>query len=312
MAIELTSVIADILDAQGVTNGVYDTPVPGLRLLRTHASVAPRHMHYRPSLCMVAQGRKEVLVGDTTIRYGDMQSMIVTVEVPVLSQMEASVEKPYVGAVLELNPQIILEVATQLENGGAPRGRPGSGLVVQDIDAHVSASILRLLDLVRHPHGVEILYPVVMREISYWLLTGPAGGNVARLAIPEGQPARIAKAIQQMRESFDAPISVPDMARTAGMSASSFHQHFKMLTCMSPLQYQKHLRLLEARRLMMTDGEKAGNAALSVGYESVSQFSREFARMFGKSPRRQTRGSEPRPARPGSEDHGAGIAAMAG
>lgn len=312
MAIELTSAIAEILDAQGVVNGVYDTPVPGLRLLRTHASVAPRHMHYRPSLCMVAQGRKEVLVGDTTIAYGDMQSMIVTVEVPVLSQMRASQETPYIGAVLELNPQIILEVATQLENGGAPRGRLGSGLVVQDIDAHVSASILRLLELVRHPQGVDILYPVVMREISYWLLTGPAGGNVARLAIPEGQPARIAKAIQQMRESFDAPISVPDMARTAAMSASSFHQHFKTLTCMSPLQYQKHLRLLEARRLMMTDGEKAGNAALSVGYESVSQFSREFARMFGNSPRRQTRASEPRPARPGAEDHGAGIAAMAG
>jgi AraC-like DNA-binding protein len=311
MAIELTAAIAAILDAQGVVNGVYDTPVPGLRLLRTHASVAPRHMHYRPSLCMVAQGRKEVLVGDTTITYGDMQSMIVTVEVPVLSQMRASIETPYVGAVLELNPQIILEVATQLETGGAPRGKLGSGLVVQDIDAHVSASVLRLLDLVRHPQGVEILYPVVMREISYWLLTGPAGGNVARLAIPEGQPARIAKAIQQMRESFDAPVSVPDMARTAGMSASSFHQHFRMLTCMSPLQYQKHLRLLEARRRMTTNGEKAGEAALSVGYESVSQFSREFARMFGSSPRRQTRGSGPRSARPGSADQGAGIAGMA-
>jgi len=312
MSHQLTSAIADILDAQGVVNGVYDTPVPGLRLLRTHACVAPRHMHYRPSLCVVAQGRKEVLVGDTTISYGDMQSMIVTVEVPVLSQMKASAEEPYVGAVLELNRQIILEVATQLETSGAPRGRPGSGLVVQDIDAHVSASILRLLDIVRRPQGVEILYPVVMREISYWLLTGPAGGNVARLAIPEGQPARVAKAIQRMRESFDAPVSVPEMARVAGMSASSFHQHFKMLTCMSPLQYQKHLRLLEARRLMMTDGEKAGNAALSVGYESVSQFSRDFARMFGKSPRRQTRQSQPRAARPGSEDHAAGIAAAAG
>lgn len=312
MANELTSAIADILDAQGMVNGVFDTPVPGLRLLRTHAAVAPRHMHYRPSLCVIAQGQKELLVGDTTIVYGDMQSMIITVEVPVLSQMRASPEKPYVSAVLELSPEIILEVATQLENGGAPRGRPGSGLVVQDMDARVSASILRLLDLVRHPQGVEILYPVVMREISYWLLTGPAGGNVARLAIPEGQPARIAKAIQQMRASFDTPISVPDMARTAGMSASSFHQHFKMLTCMSPLQYQKHLRLLEARRLMMTDGEKAGNAALSVGYESVSQFSREFARMFGNSPRRQIRGSAPRAAGPESQDQGAGIAAMAG
>lgn len=313
MADDLTSTIGEILDKQGMVNGVYVTPVPGLRLLRTHANVAPRHMHYRPSLCVIAQGQKELLVGDRTIRYGDMQSMIVTVDVPILSQMfHTSDRKPYVGAVLELNSEIILEVATQLGSTGTPvRGRIGDGLLVQDMDARISSAIKRLLDLVDQPSAIDILYPVVMREVSYWLLTGPAGANVARLAIPEGEPARIGKAIQKMRENFDAPISVPELASVAGMSASTFHQHFKTLTSMSPLQYQKHLRLLEARRLMQTAGEKAGAAGLSVGYESVSQFSREFARMFGASPRRQTQRSLPQAAGPGSVDHAAGIAAVA-
>lgn len=311
MANDLTSTIGALLDKQGIVNGIHNTPVPGLRLLRTHAYVAPRHMHYRPSLCVISQGQKELLVGNRTIRYGDMQSMIITVEVPILSQMFPTPGKePYVGAVLDLNPEIILEVAAQLSAAsGQVRGRIGDGLLVQDMDARISAAIQRLLDLVDQPSAIDILYPVIMREVSYWLLTGPAGANVARLAIPGGEPARIGKAVQKMRDKLDTPISVPELASVAGMSASTFHQHFKTLTSMSPLQYQKHLRLLEARRLMQTEGEKAGAAGLSVGYESVSQFSREFARMFGASPRRQTQQMRPQTA--GPADQAAGIVAVA-
>ena len=309
MANDLTSTVSALLDKQGVVNGMHATPVPGLRLLRTHAYVAPRHMNYRPSLCVISQGQKELLVGDRTIRYGDMQSMIITVEVPILSQMFPTPDKkPYVGAVLDLNPEIILEVATQLgATGGGGRGRIGDGLLVQDMDARISAAIQRLLDLVDQPSAIDILYPVVMREVSYWLLTGPAGANVARLAMPGGEPARIGKAVQKMRENFETPISVPELARVAGMSASTFHQHFKTLTSMSPLQYQKHLRLLEARRLMQTQGEKAGAAGLAVGYESVSHFSREFARMFGASRPRQAQRSRPEAAGSSAADHAAGI-----
>lgn len=311
MANDLTSTIGALLDKQGIVNGIHITPVPGLRLLRTHAYVAPRHMHYRPSLCVISQGQKELLVGDRTIRYGDMQSMIITVEVPILSQMFPTPDKePYVGAVLDLNPEIILEVATQLETAGGPvRGNIADGLLVRDMDARISAAVQRLLDLVDQPSAIDILYPVIMREVTYWLLTGPAGVNVARLAVPGGEPARICKAVQKMRDSFDTPISVTELASVAGMSASTFHQHFKTLTSMSPLQYQKHLRLLEARRLMQTDGEKAGAAGLSVGYESVSQFSREYARMFGDSPRRQTQRMRPQVA--GPSDQAAGILAAA-
>ena len=165
----------------------------------------------------------------------------------------------------------------------------------------MTGSLVRLMQLAAQPRAIDILFPSIMREIAYWLLTGPAGRNVARMVLPEGQPLRIAGAIAHIRRNFDAPMNVVDLARSVGMSASSFHQHFKTLTSMSPLQYQKHLRLMEARRLMMTEGQKAGVAALNVGYESVSQFSREYARMFGSPPRRETQRARALP-RAGASD----------
>lgn len=289
MANELTAAIAAAMDAQGIENGGFQTPVPGLNLIRAHGCAPPRHMNYRPSLCFVAQGAKEVLVGDRTVLYGDMQALVVTVEVPVLSQIaKGSAERPYIGGTLELDTEIILDVLTRLDASAIPQGRPGFGLVVKDMDSQITSALIRLMETIERPQAVEILYPAIMREIAYWLLTGPAGRNVARMVLPDGRPLRIARAIHHLRERFDEPLSVAELAGAAGMSPSSFHQHFKALTSMSPLQYQKHLRLLEARRRMVADGEKAGVAAFSVGYESVSQFSREYARMFGSPPRRET------------------------
>lgn len=278
------------MDRQAIRDGAFVTPIAGLRILRTHSTVMPRHMGYRPSLCVVAQGAKEVLVGDRTVTYGDMQSLVVTVEVPVLSQIvKGDTDSPFLGATLELDTDIILDVLTRLDRPSLAQGRAAFGLVVKNLDDQITASLVRLLDAMDRPHGVEILVPAIMREITYWLLTGPAGPSVARMVLPDGQPQRIARAVHHMRNKIAAPISVAELARTAGMSPSSFHYHFKTLTSMSPLQYQKHLRLLEARRLMIADGENAGAAAYSVGYESVSQFSREYARMFGAPPRRETR-----------------------
>lgn len=289
MANELTAAIAAAMDAQGIENGGFQTPIPGLNLIRVHGCAPPRHMNYRPSLCFVAQGAKEVLVGDRTVLYGDMQALVVTVEVPVLSQIaKGSAERPYIGGTLELDTEIILDVLTRLDASAIPQGRPGFGLVVKDMDSQITSALIRLMETIERPQAVEILYPAIMREIAYWLLTGPAGRNVARMVLPDGRPLRIARAIHHLRERFDEPLSVAELAGAAGMSPSSFHQHFKALTSMSPLQYQKHLRLLEARRRMVADGEKAGVAAFSVGYESVSQFSREYARMFGSPPRRET------------------------
>ena len=289
MTSPLTHAIAAVLDRAGVENGGIETQVPGLRLIRTFGCVPPRHMTYRPSLCLIAQAAKRVMVGDSTLVYGHMQSLVITVEVPVLSEIiEATPERPFIGATLALDPDIILDVVTRMEAVARPKGPAGLGLVVADVDERIAAAMLRLIELVEQPAAVEILYPGVMREIVYWLLTGRAAANVARMVLPEGSPQKIAGAIHHLREHFDAPLSVADLAGLAGMSPSAFHQHFKALTSMSPLQYQKHLRLLEARRRMLTEGERAGDAAFSVGYESVSQFSREYARMFGAPPRRET------------------------
>lgn len=290
MTSRLTDAIAGILDRQGVENGGIETPVPGLRLIRTYGCVPPRHMTYRPSLCLIAQAAKRVMVGDSTLTYGHMQSLVITVEVPVLSEIiEATPERPFIGATLALDPDIILDVVTRMDKAARPGGPAGLGLVVEDVDERIAAAMIRLIELVEQPEAVEILYPGVMREITYWLMTGRAAANVARMVLPEGPPQRIAVAIHHLRDHFDAPLSVADLACQAGMSPSAFHQHFKALTSMSPLQYQKHLRLLDARRRMLTEGERAGSAAFSVGYESVSQFSREYARMFGDPPHRETK-----------------------
>jgi len=289
MASRLTDAIAGVLDRQGVENGGIETAVPGLRLVRTYGCVPPRHMTYRPSLCLIAQAAKRVMIGDSTLTYGHMQSLVITVEVPVLSEIiDATPERPFIGATLALDPDIILDVVTRMEKAAQPRGPAGLGLVVEEVDERIAAAMLRLIELVEQPAAVDILYPGVMREIAYWLLTSRAAANVARMVLPEGPPQRIAVAIHHLREHFDTPLSVAELAGLAGLSPSAFHQHFKALTSMSPLQYQKHLRLLEARRRMLTEGERAGPAAFSVGYESVSQFSREYARMFGAPPRRET------------------------
>lgn len=289
MTSRLTDAIAGILDRNGIENGGLETPVPGLRLIRTHDCVPPRHMTYRPSLCLIAQAAKRVMVGDCTLTYGHMQSLVITVEVPVLSEIiDATPEKPFIGATLELNPEIILDVVTRMEKTVRRNGAVGLGLVVEQVDERIAAAMMRLIELVEQPEAVDILYPGAMREIGYWLMNSRAAANVARMVLPEGPPQRIAVAIHHLRENFDAPLSVAELAGLAGMSPSAFHQHFRALTSMSPLQYQKHLRLLEARRRMLTEGERAGSAAFSVGYESASQFSREYTRMFGAPPRRET------------------------
>lgn len=310
MTSRLTDAIGGILDRKGVQNGGIETPVPGLRLVRTYGSVPPRHMTYRPSLCLIAQAAKRVMIGDSTLTYGHMQSLVVTVEVPVLAEIiDATPEKPFICANLELDPDIILDVVTRMDKAARPSGPAGLGLVVEAVDERIAAAMLRLTELVEQPEAVEILYPGIMREIAYWLMTSRAATNVARMVLPDGPPQRIAVAIHHLREHFDAPLSVAGLASLAGMSASAFHQHFKALTSMSPLQYQKHLRLLEARRRMLTEGERAGSAAFSVGYESVSQFSREYARTFGAPPRRETQRARievsERLAGPASDAHAA-------
>jgi AraC-like DNA-binding protein len=262
-------------------------------------SVLPSHSIYRPCLCAVVQGAKQVTVGDQTLDYGDGQCLVVSVDLPAFGRVtRASVDIPYLAVALEFDVQMIRAVMEELDT--PPSGDSseagegvGRGIFVADTTEPLTDCLLRLIRLLDTPQAIPVLHPAIMKEVCFWLLTGPHGSEIRKLALPDSHTRRIANALYSIREQFSRPIRVQELAAAARMSPSSFHQHFKALTSMTPLQYQKQLRLLEARRLMHAQGVSVSSAAYQVGYESASQFSREYSRMFGVSPRRDTVGSAP-------------------
>jgi AraC-like DNA-binding protein len=233
------------------------------------------------------QGAKQVTFGDDVFDYSEMQALVVSVELPAFSRVtRASRKEPFLGIALEFDIGVMRNVMEELEALPKPNPDVGLGVFVDDLNGPLADCLLRLVQMLSTPKAIPILYPLVMREICFWLLTGPNGGEVCKLALPSSHTRRVAKAIYLLRENFVRPVRIEQLAAAARMSPSSFHQHFKMLTSMTPLQYQKHLRLLEARRLMVTDGTNVTSAAYQVGYESASQFSREYVRLFGVPPKR--------------------------
>lgn len=285
--LNLKTALSTYADANGGGEGVFDTPIPGFTFMRTSRATLPRHMVYRPSLCIVAQGEKQVLFGEETLTYGEMQALVFSVEIPALGWVsKASAEKPLLGLILELDLGIMREVMEELEAPPPPNDDGGVGVFVSNLEAPLADCTARLSRLLSTPNAIPVLYPTIMREISFWLLTGEYGGEFCKLVLPNSRTRRLAEAIQVLREDFSRPIRIEQLASVARMSPSSFHAHFKMLTSMTPLQYQKQLRLLEARRLMAAGDINVAGAAYQVGYESASQFSREYARMFGTSPKR--------------------------
>jgi AraC-like DNA-binding protein len=265
-----------------------DTAVAGLALMRSTGATIPRKARlYRPALCLVVQGAKEMALGDRVFRYGEGQALVVSLEVPAAGRVvEASPERPYLAIALELDTALIAEVLAELQVEPASERTPALGLFVATIDAPLAGAFERLLALLETPAAIPVLGRQTIREIYYWLLAGPNGPAIARLTSPEGHAQRIARALRLLRENFAASLRIADLARAAGMSPSGFHQHFKALTGMTPLQYQKHLRLIEARNLIAAEMESVSRVAYRVGYESPSQFSREYSRLFGVPPRR--------------------------
>ncbi|MDR3474720.1 MAG: AraC family transcriptional regulator [Devosia sp.] len=268
----------------------FETEISGLGLMRATGSAVPRKARlYRPSLCLVVQGAKEMALGERVFRYGEMQALVVSLEVPAAGRViEASAARPYLAISLELDAGLIAEMLGELDLRPAADSGTSLGLFVADVDGALADAFERVLRLLDTPAAIPALGRQTLREIYYWLLTGPHGPEIARLTSPEGHAQRIGRALRLLRENFAQPLRVPDLARAANMSSSSFHQHFKALTNLSPLQYQKQLRLIEARRLIVADDTGVASAAYRVGYESPSQFSREYARMFGLPPRRHS------------------------
>ena len=267
--------------------GPFATAVDGLVILRSDREKPPDHLIFRPALCLVVQGAKWVMFGDRRYDYRAGQAVVVSVEMPLYGRVaEASPGEPYLGVIVEFDPAILSEVLEGLDSPPRPGDDPEPGLFVTDLGDPLTDCVLRLVRLSDTPAAISTLRPLILREIYYWLLTGPHGGEIARITLANTHAPSIIRAIHTLRDRFAEPVRIDELAGAARMSGSAFHRHFKAITSMTPLQYQKNLRLLEARRLLMADEANVEAAAWRVGYESPSQFNREYARMFGAPPRR--------------------------
>ena len=267
---------------------LHTTPVPGLSLFRRIEPTEPiTGMMYEPSVCLVAQGAKRVLLGDDSYVYDARHYLIAAVHLPTVVQIiQASREKPYLGLRLKLDLREISQLMVD-SNLPQPRAQQSSrGMATGEVTLPLLTAFQRLIDLLAEQQDIPILAPVIQREIIYRLLVGDQGERLRQIASTGSQSHQIARAIDWLKGNFTEPLSIDDLAAQASMSSSTFHHHFRSMTASSPLQFQKQLRLQEARRLMLAERMDAANAAFQVGYESPSQFSREYNRMFGAPPLR--------------------------
>jgi AraC-like DNA-binding protein len=262
-------------------------PLEGLHLNRSSSPTEPVYGVSKPAFCVIAQGSKEVLLGDHRYRYDPAHYLIATAALPVAGQItEASEERPYLSLLLELAPTLVGSVMVEAGHP-APRGNAAvKAIDVSPLDAGLLDAVVRLVRLLDSPTDARFLAPLVIREIIYRLLMGEQGGRLHHIAALGGHTHRIAMALERLREDFDQPVRIEDIARELGMSVSGFHHHFKAVTAMSPLQFQKQLRLQEARRLMLGEELDAASAGYRVGYGDASHFTREYKRLFGAPPMR--------------------------
>lgn len=283
----LAETVKRYTDKQAGQVSPYATAIDGLMLLRSDHEKHPSHLIMKPALCVVAQGAKWTTFGDRRYQYGAGQALVVSVEMPALSRVvKASPDEPYLGIVIEFDLAAMRDVIACLDTPPKAEGHFGRGVFVTDFEGPLADCVLRMVRLLETPQAIPVIAPMIKREIGYWLLTGPHGGEVAKVVLANSHVQRVVTAIHALRDQFTQAMRIEELAAVAQMSPSAFHRQFKALTSMTPLQYQKHLRLLEARHLMVSNDLHAEAAAYQVGYESPTQFSREYSRMFGAPPRR--------------------------
>jgi AraC-like DNA-binding protein len=289
MATNELAKLVSAIERHTTGEGLCETAVPGLALYRSSSPSLHDPTVYEPSLCVIAQGAKEVLLGSETYRYDPAQSLLASVDLPAAARVvEASASRPCLVVRISLDPAVVGEL---LADGATapplrhPWGPAVRGLAVIPVVRPLLDAVTRLVNLLDSPQDILPLAPLVFREITYRVLTGPEGARLRQIASAGAPAYRIARAIRWLKDHFRDSLQIESLAKHVKMSPSAFHLHFKNVTAMSPLQYQKRLRLQEARRLMLGEGFDAAGAAFRVGYESPSQFSREYRRMFGASPR---------------------------
>jgi AraC-like DNA-binding protein len=283
----LRSELAGILERRTGADGMHETAIPALKLWRFSHPTEPAHALQEPAVYVVVQGRKQVTLGDTTYLYDRSQYLAVSVELPVVSNvLEASPDEPYLCMTLTVDPRelaaLIVETGRQ-----APRDdHDGRALYVSPLRMPLLDGLLRLVRLLDAPREIPVLAPLILREVNYRLLQSEQFGRLAQMAIGDGRLRRVSGAIGWIKDHFAEPLQIEALASRVHMSPSALHHHFKAATAMSPIQYQKRLRLQEARRLLLSGAPSADGVAYEVGYASASQFSREYARLFGQPPRR--------------------------
>ena len=267
--------------------GDYPTAVEGFTVFRRDEANQPENCFYKPLVGVIVQGFKRSIIGSEEYRYGENHCLVTGVDVPSVNYITAaSPEQPFLAASLNLDKYLITQLAAETP----PSSRPGNdsyrGMAVAEVDPDVLDAFLRLAELHEKPEQIPVLAPMIIREIHYRLLIGPQGERLRMVNTHGTQTNQIARTITWLRDNYKEPLQVDELARKVNMATSTFHRHFRHVTTLSPLQFQKQLRLYEAQRLMLAEDEDAAMAALAVGYESQTQFNREYKRMFGEPPHR--------------------------
>lgn len=276
--------LADLIARYTEHDGVQETSVPRLSVIRVSKPTDPVHGVHKAAICIIAQGRKQVIVGQEIFEYGPSQHLLVSVDLPVVGQVIGATEaEPYLCMRLELDLDLCAEMILQTPPMAVGTGL---GMAVSDTTPELLDAAIRLLKLHESPEDAAELAPLIEREILYRLLKGDQAAFIRRMLEPQNRHRHIGRAISWIKENYAKPFSIEEVASLSGMSPSSLHQHFREATAMSPLQYQKQLRLQEARRLILSKAFDAATAGHSVGYDSPSQFSREYKRLFGAPPQR--------------------------
>lgn len=295
-----TTALARSIAAYAPHDGTFDLRIPGLHASRfSRINTDCVHALQLPALCLIVQGAKTVIVGQEAYQYDASRMLVFSVALPVAAQItQASDSEPYLAVRLDLNPLKIGELVFKVFPQGLPPVQERTAVYVAPLDASVVNAATRLVGCLAQPGDAELLAPLVVEEILIRLLRSCIGARVAQMGFAESSVHRVAKAISWLRANFSQPMKVEELAELVHMSVSSFHEHFKSVTSMSPLQYQKAMRLQEARRLMLSTMMDAGTASQHVGYLSASQFSREYSRFFGSAPTRDMARlrQDPRPA----------------
>jgi AraC-like DNA-binding protein len=284
-SIATVDVLAEQIARFAQSAGDYDTPVPGFTLHRRSAATDPMPCIYGFGLGIVAQGRKRITLGGDVFDYGPGESLLTTVDLPVVSNViVATPTAPYLGAMLAIDPRTIMQLAAEMDLTQPPKDGPCRAISIGILEPLVLDAFVRLVRLIDEPQLIPHIAPLIFREIAVRMLVGSYGPVFRRLFAAGSPSQQITRAVAWLKQNFSQTMRVDELAAYAHMSPSTFRQHFHAITGMSPLQYQKQLRLQEARQLMLNQNLDAGRAGVQVGYESASQFSREYTRLFGAPP----------------------------